>query len=335
MASAPTLQATMASISTPVRAATRASQTSVTVPASGSTVIVGSTWLSGSECASGISSSVRLAAWIAATRATVTTAPLGASPAATRAAVSGDIRTTARARAQREVSDFSETSTMRALPAASRCVSAPSTVHMVRGVIITVRLFAGLRERAGSDHIELDLPDDARAADVLAAMDLQPGQCIVALDMEYASPDEPVRADQEVALIPPVSGGSQDPVRLVDVTGEPLDLAAVAASVRDPRAGAVVCFEGVTREVEALDYEAYAAMALAKLRAIGEEEASRHGLCAVALVHRTGRVPRSQPSVIVAASAAHRGEAFSGARALIDRVKAEAPIWKVELDEGQ
>src|SRR3954449_2498839 len=203
---------------------------------------------------------------------------------------------------------------------------------MVRGVIIRVRLFAGLRERAGSDHIELDLPDDARAADVLAAMDLQPGQCIVALDMEYASPDEPGPAGQEAALTPPVSGG-ESPVRLVEVTGEPLDLAAVAATVRDERAGAVVCFEGVTRDVEALDYEAYAEMALAKLRAIGEEEATRHGLCAVALVHRTGRVPRSQPSVIVAASAAHRGEAFTGARALIDRVKAEAPIWKIELTD--
>src|SRR3954467_596072 len=201
---------------------------------------------------------------------------------------------------------------------------------MVRGVIITVRLFAGLRERAGSDHIELDLPDDARASDVLAAMDLLPGQCIVALDMEYASPDEPVRAGQEVALIPPVSGGA-GPVRLVEITAAPLDLAAVSAAVRDPRAGAVVCFEGMTRDVEALDSEAYTEMARAKLQAIGEEEPARHGLCAVALVHRTGTVPLSEPSVIVAASAAHRGEAFAGARAVIDRVKAETPIWKVEV----
>jgi molybdopterin synthase catalytic subunit len=201
---------------------------------------------------------------------------------------------------------------------------------MVRSVLIKVRLFAGLRERAGADHVELELPDDARAGDVLAAMDLLPGQCIVALDMEYASPDEPVRPEHEVALIPPVSGGASA-VRLVEVSGDALDLAAVAASVRDPRAGAVVVFEGVTRDVEALDYEAYAEMALVKLRAIGEQEAARHGLCAVALVHRTGRVPLSEPSVIVAASAGHRGEAFAGARALIDRVKAEAPIWKIEL----
>src|SRR5690349_18373788 len=167
---------------------------------------------------------------------------------------------------------------------------------MVRGVLITVRLFAGLRERAGTDRVELELPDDARAADVLAAMDLRPGQCIVALDREYASPDEPVRPEHEVALIPPVSGGAPV-VRLVDVTDQPLALSAVSAAVRDERAGAVVCFEGVTRDVEALDYEAYVEMALDKLRAIGTEVAEQHDLCGVALVHRVGRVPLSEPSV--------------------------------------
>jgi molybdopterin synthase catalytic subunit len=120
-------------------------------------------------------------------------------------------------------------------------------------------------------------------------------------------------------------------VRRVRVTGEPLDLAALAAAVRDPRAGAVVLFEGVTREVEELDYEAYVEMAEPRLAAIAEEEAVRHGLCAVAVEHRTGTVPLSEPSVLVAVSAPHRGEAFAGARAVIDRVKAEAPIWKVEI----
>src|SRR5918912_4198130 len=164
-------------------------------------------------------------------------------------------------------------------------------------------------------------------------MELEPGQCVVALNREYAPADARVLATDEVALIPAVSGGA-GAVRLCAVTGEPLDLAAVAAAVRDPRAGGVVCFEGVTREVEALDYEAYLEMAREKLRAIGEEEAARHGLCAVALVHRTGRVALGEPSVIVAASAPHRAEAFAGARALIDRVKAEAPIWKRELTDA-
>jgi molybdopterin converting factor subunit 1 len=200
-----------------------------------------------------------------------------------------------------------------------------------------VRLFAGLRERAGADRVEVDLPEGASVADLLAAMgttpvgELAPRSCIVALNREYADADAVVGEGDEVALVPPVSGGAAPVVRLAEVVDAPLDLAAVSAAVRDPRAGAVVTFEGVTREVEALDYEAYAEMATAKLRAIGEEEAARHGLCAVALVHRVGLVPRSSPSVIVAASAPHRGEAFAGARALIDRVKAEAPIWKVEL----
>ena len=92
-------------------------------------------------------------------------------------------------------------------------------------------------------------------------------------------------------------------------------------------------FEGVTRRVPELDYEAYAEMAEAKLRAIGEEVAAAYGCSAVALEHRVGTVPLSEPSVIVAASAPHRGEAFNAARELIDRVKAEAPIWKVEVGE--
>ena len=217
---------------------------------------------------------------------------------------------------------------------------------------VSVRLFAGLRERAGTDRLEVELPDDARVADVLAAMagtpvgELRPRECVVAVNREYATPDEPVRAGDEVALVPPVSGGAggDDPlasgdavaaadaiVRRVRVTAEPLDLSALADAVRDPRAGAVVLFEGVTREVPELDYDAYAEMAVARLEAIAAEEAERHGLCAVAIEHRSGTVARSEPSVIVAASAPHRGEAFAGARALIDRVKAEAPIWKVEV----
>jgi molybdopterin converting factor subunit 1 len=198
-------------------------------------------------------------------------------------------------------------------------------------MVVSVRLFAGLRERAGSDRVEIELPDGAMVSDLLVAMDLAPRSCVVAINREYADEQAVVQAGDEVALVPPVSGGA-GLVRSVRVTGEPLDLAALAAAVRDPAAGAVVLFEGVTREVPELDYEAYAEMAEPKLRTIGEEVAASHGLCAVALEHRTGTVPLGEPSVIVAASAPHRGEAFTGARALIDRVKAEAPIWKVEVD---
>src|SRR3954447_4568320 len=205
---------------------------------------------------------------------------------------------------------------------------------------LTVRLFAGLRERAGAGSLAVELAEPATVADLLAALDGTPvggmpdRSFIVAVNREYADRSAAVRAGDEVALIPPVSGGAPeaDVVRGTRITDEPLDVARLSALVRDPRAGAVVCFEGVTREVERLEYEAYAEMAEPRLRAIAAEAAERHGLCAVAVEHRIGTVPLSEPSVIVAASAPHRGEAFDGARAVIDRVKAEAPIWKKEIE---
>src|SRR4051794_46999 len=200
-------------------------------------------------------------------------------------------------------------------------------------MLVSVRLFAGLRERAGSGRIEVELPDEATVGDLLAAMDLPPRSCVAAINREYAAEDARIGPDDEVALVPPVSGGA-GAVRRVRVTPDPLDPAAAAAAVRDPHAGAVVVFEGVTREVDELEYEAYVEMAEPRLAAIAEEEAARHGLCAVAVEHRTGTVPLSEPSVLVAVSAPHRGEAFAGARAVIDRVKAEAPIWKVEVTAG-
>jgi molybdopterin synthase catalytic subunit len=197
-------------------------------------------------------------------------------------------------------------------------------------MLVSVRLFAGLRERAGSAHVEVELPDDATIGDLLAAMELAPRSCVAAINREYAGATTRIAVGDEVALVPPVSGGGGT-VRRVRVTGAALDVAALSEAVRDPRAGAVVIFEGVTRELLELDYEAYAEMAESKLAAIAEEEAARHALSAVAVEHRTGIVPLGEPSVIVAASAPHRGEAFAGARAIIDRVKAEAPIWKVEV----
>ena len=200
-------------------------------------------------------------------------------------------------------------------------------------MLISVRLFAGLRERAGSAHVDVELPDDATVGDLLAAMELAPRSCVAAINRVYADASARIAPGDEVALVPPVSGGDGT-VRRVRVTGEPLDVGALSAAVRDARAGAVVLFEGVTRDVAELDYEAYVEMAEPKLTAIAAVEAERHGLCAVAVEHRTGTVPLGEPSVIVAVSAAHRGEAFAGARAVIDRVKAEAPIWKVEVDES-
>jgi MoaE-MoaD fusion protein len=203
-------------------------------------------------------------------------------------------------------------------------------------VLVTIRLFAVLRERAGTREIELDLPDGARVRDALARLDDLAGglPLVMAINRDYADADAELRAGDELALIPPVSGGSTpasggETLPSV-VTSEPLSLDALVARVRDPRAGAVVTFQGVTREVEKLDYEAYAEMADERIRAIVAEAVERHGLCAAAAEHRVGEVPLSEPSVAVAVSAPHREEAFAGAREIIDRIKAEAPIWKKE-----
>jgi molybdopterin converting factor subunit 1 len=212
---------------------------------------------------------------------------------------------------------------------------------------VRIRLFAMLRERAGRDELELELPEGARVADALAALDHLAGglSLVLAVNREYAAPDAVLRAGDELALIPPVSGGAGGTASgagaaggaggpHVRVTDEPLSLDAVTALVRDPRAGAVVTFQGVTREVDHLDYEAYAEMAVEAMRTILAAAIERHGLCAAAAEHRVGTVALGEPSVVVAVSAPHRGEAFAGAREAIDALKASAPIWKKEVEAG-
>ena len=204
---------------------------------------------------------------------------------------------------------------------------------------IDVRLFAILRERAGTDSLRLELGEGATVADALAAAAREPGLGDVigrmpvraALNREYADEDAPLAAGDELALIPPVSGGSTTAPR-VRVTDEPLSVGDLAAAVGRPGAGAIVVFCGTTRDVDSLEYEAYAEMASERIEAIADRCAAEHGLEAIAAEHRTGPVPLGEPSVIVAVSAAHRGEAFAGARAAIDAIKAEAPIWKVEVE---
>ncbi len=199
---------------------------------------------------------------------------------------------------------------------------------------VHVRLFAGLRERAGAESIELELPSGASVGDAIAQLsDITGGSRVVmAVNQEYADPAVLLSAGDELALIPPVSGGSVDQLH-TRVTDEPLSLDALVERVRDPRAGAVVTFLGVTRDVDALDYEAYLEMAERKLAEIVAAAVARHGLCAAAAEHRVGTVPLSEPSVAIAVSAPHRDAAFLGAREIIDEIKAQAPIWKKEEGE--
>jgi molybdopterin synthase catalytic subunit len=201
-------------------------------------------------------------------------------------------------------------------------------------MLIRVRLFAGLRERAGTDEVELELPHGARVADALAELTaISNGtKVVMAINREYADEDAPLHEDDELALIPPVSGGSVSEAH-ARVTIEPLLLDPLIERVRDPRAGAVVTFQGVTREVDHLDYEAYTEMAEQQIAEIVATAIERHGLCAAAAEHRIGAVPLSEPSVTVAVSAPHRAEAFAGAREIIDEIKARAPVWKREEGE--
>ena len=194
-----------------------------------------------------------------------------------------------------------------------------------------------LRERAGASEVTVELPEGARVRDALAALGgLADGlPLVMAVNREYAPEDAPLGPGDELALIPPVSGGGSAAVAHARVTAEPLSLDALVDRVRDPRAGALVTFQGVTRDVDRLDYEAYVEMAEPAIAAIVEAAIERHSLCAAAAEHRVGEVPLSEPSVAVAVSSAHRGEAFAGAREIIDRIKAEAPIWKKEVAGGE
>jgi MoaD family protein len=202
---------------------------------------------------------------------------------------------------------------------------------------VRVRLFAVLRQRAGSDSIELQVDEGATVADALAALAARPelGEVLervpvrMAVNREYAESGTELSADDELALVPPVSGGGPLHVR---VGADPISLEDVISRVVDPSAGAVATFQGFPRDVPGLDYEAYEEMAETRIAAILADCVARHGLTSAAVEHRTGAVPAGEASVVVAVSAPHRAEAFAGAREAIERIKAEAPIWKLEAE---
>jgi MoaE-MoaD fusion protein len=203
-------------------------------------------------------------------------------------------------------------------------------------VRVSVRLFAGLRERAGVGARELELPEEARISDVWAALELgdEPSGLLYALNQEYASREQLLADGDEVALIPPVSGGS---FRLVEGA---IDLEAVASEVADERAGAIATFQGTVRahsrgrEVIALEYEAYSGMAEKVMAEIADEVKERYELCSVAVTHRVGRVEIGETSVAIAVSAPHRQDALAACRDVIDALKERVPLWKKEFYEG-
>ena len=199
---------------------------------------------------------------------------------------------------------------------------------------VRVRLFAGLRERAGWSERELE--DVARVADVWPALDLgaEPQGLLYAVNKEYADAERKLADGDVVALIPPVSGGA------FRLSAEPLSLEAVVDEVRSDAAGAIATFVGTTRvrsrdrTVVHLDYEAYEEMAEQVMAQIAAELAGRYELCAIAIHHRTGRVEIGEASVVVAVSAPHRQDALAACKDAIDTLKERVPLWKKEVYEG-
>jgi molybdopterin synthase catalytic subunit/molybdopterin converting factor small subunit len=198
---------------------------------------------------------------------------------------------------------------------------------------VRVRLFAGLRERAGWSEREVEATS---VADVWGRLGLgeEPEGLLYAVNQEYADRSTALSDGDEVAVIPPVSGGA---FRLVD---GPLDLGAVVAEVEDERAGAIATFQGTVRRqsrgrtVIALEYEAYAGMAEKVMAEIADGVKERYDLCEVAVDHRTGRCEVGEVSVAIAVSAPHRQDALSACRDVIDELKERVPLWKKELYEG-
>jgi molybdopterin synthase catalytic subunit len=208
---------------------------------------------------------------------------------------------------------------------------------------LTVLYFAAAREAAGRDQEEIALSAAATVADLRAALAARHpalartlARCRIAVDQEFARDEDPVPPDAEVAVLPPVSGGSG----LFRVVDRPLELAEVVAAVSGPGRGGVVTFTGDVRgesrgrRVLRLEYEAYGPMAERKLAEIGAEVEREHG-ARLAIVHRVGTLLPGEAAVIIAAAAPHRAPAFRACEAALERLKHDAPIWKREvLEDG-
>ena len=199
---------------------------------------------------------------------------------------------------------------------------------------VTVRLFAGLRERAGWSEREVE--GVSRVEEVWPVLGLgpEPDGLLYAVNKQYAPGEQTLADGDEVAVIPPVSGGS------FRLSGEQLSLDAAVDEVRSERAGAIATFVGTTRvesrsrTVQYLDYEAYAGMAERVMEDIATALKQRYDLCEIAIHHRTGRVDIGEASVVIAVSAPHRQDALAACKDAIDTLKEQVPLWKKEVYEG-
>ena len=201
---------------------------------------------------------------------------------------------------------------------------------------IAVRLFAGLRERAGTGSTRVELPDGARVSDVWPVLGLgeEPAGMLYAVNRTYADAATALTDGDEVAVIPPVSGGD------FRLSADGLSLDAVVREVRREEAGAIATFTGTVRnrsrgrDVVYLEYEAYEGMAEETMATLAEQLHGRYSLCGIAIHHRVGRVEIGEPSVVIAVSAPHRADALAACRDAIDTLKQTVPLWKKEVYEG-
>jgi molybdopterin converting factor subunit 1 len=205
---------------------------------------------------------------------------------------------------------------------------------------IHMRLFAVAREVVGRQEVVLDVPEGVTAADLLAQLVVQhPGlrrlapSFRLAVNHEYAEGGQRLAEGDEVALIPPVSGG----LDLYEITESPLSLDALVQAVGQKTSGAIASFLGVVREVsrgrlvDHLEYDAYPEMAAAKMRQIGDEMYARWPVDRVAMAHRVGRLTVGEASVAIAVASPHRREALQACAYAIERLKEIVPIWKKEV----
>jgi molybdopterin converting factor subunit 1 len=218
---------------------------------------------------------------------------------------------------------------------------------------LTIKLFATLRERARAAELSREFPDGTTVGEIwsrlLADFPALGGHhdgVAFAVNQEYVREDFCPRNDDEVAFIPPVSGGVDAPVLneswmgLVSIGRDTIDIEALERAVADPAAGATVTFAGTTRNCNAgrrvlrLQYEAYEPMALSEMRKLAREASERFKIARIAIQHRIGFVAIGETSVAIAVSAAHRAEAFDACRFAIDRLKEVVPVWKKEYFEG-
>ena len=204
-------------------------------------------------------------------------------------------------------------------------------------------LFAGLREAVGKKEHLLELDAPAPLAEVLARVERElpelvryRGRLHVSLNEERAELQALVRDGDEVALLPPMSGGA----RRICVQAAPLSMDALLAEVTGPRCGGIVTFAGVVRDrsrgeaIDHLEYEAYVPMAEREMASIVAEAEKRWPEARLALSHRVGTLAIGDTAVMVAAAAPHRAEAFEACRFAIDTLKQTVPIWKKEFSEA-